>query len=221
MSTADPGRQGRSGEPRSGGMPKPSSPVVAIVIAAVAGLLGLLILRDVTQDDSGDSGGGSSQRTTVPVASSTSVGATTSTTQPLRDGAVVLVANCSGQEGVAGQLTTALDNRGYTTAKPTNCSGGAEEVTVIMVKAGDAVAAQVARTLASEMGVTAEIEAMPADPGISGELGSATILVLLAPDKAGQPLRVIGAASVPATTATATTTADATDATDATDASDG
>ena len=52
MSTTDPSRTGRTGDRPGGGMPRPATPVVAVIIAAVAGLLGLLILRDVTNDSS-------------------------------------------------------------------------------------------------------------------------------------------------------------------------
>ena len=118
MSTTDPNRAGRQGDRPGGGMPRPATPMVAVVIAAVAGLLGLLVLKNVKDDSSG----GSSNTPKTTVASSTTASDTsvvpTTTIQMIRTGATVIVANASKTDGMAGSLSTDLKTRGYTMGKP-------------------------------------------------------------------------------------------------------
>src|SRR5690349_9303075 len=104
MSNDSAGRTPRS---TSGGAPMGST--VAIVVTAVAVILGFLILKKVNDDDSGTTNPGAGTSTTVdPLASTTSVSFTTSTTIPLqKTGTKVQVANSSGASGVAKQMSTA------------------------------------------------------------------------------------------------------------------
>lgn len=207
MSTTDPNQTGRSGgRPAGGGMPRPATPMVAVVIAVVAGLLGLLILKNV-KDDGSSSGGTKPPKTTA--AQTTEPGQTTvpETTAPvlIRTGATVLVANASGQDGMAGQLTTELTTRGYVTTKAVT-STVKQDLTQILAKPGDAGATAVAKTLLLEMGLTSTVQPLTdAVPLKDGELGSATVVVLLGKDKAGQSLPPIGGGTVTTTTAASVT----------------
>jgi hypothetical protein len=168
---------------------------LAIVIAIAAVVVGFLILKNIRDDD-----GDSSSNTTVPTATTVDANSTTtaatlpaeSTTTiftPTTDGALVIVANSSHQNGVAGQLSTALQGQNYTMGTPTNGSGK-EELTRIQYKDGDAQAQAVAQSLAVLMAVTVPIEVMPVPPQLSdpNTLGDATVLVLLGDDKAGKTL---------------------------------
>lgn len=209
MSTTDPNQTGRpGGRPAGGGMPRPATPMVAVIIAVVAGLLGLLILKNVKDD--GSSSGGSSKPAKTTTAPTTDPSQTTEppTTQPvlIRTGATVLVANASGQDGMAGQLTTELTTRGYVTAKAVT-STVKQDVTTILAKPGDAAATAVAKTLLLEMGLSGTVQPLTdAAPLKEGELGTATVVLLLGKDKAGQPLPALGSSTTQTTAAAPTQT---------------
>ncbi len=169
---------------------------LAIVIAIAAVVVGFLILKNIRSDDDG----GTTATTQPPVTTiDPSLIPTTvaplpteppvTVFQPTTQGASVIVANSSHQNGVAKTLSTALEGQGFTMVAPTN---GSEKVdiTKIQYKAGDPAAQQVAQSVAQIMGVTVPIEEMPtpvalADPAT---LADATVLVLLGDDKAGKTL---------------------------------
>ena len=201
MSTTEPSRGGRQPDRPGGGMPRPATPMVAIVIAAVAGLLGLLILKDVKDDGSGGGGSTKPAKTTTPASTIPESTVAPTTTPPLiRQGATVVVANASGIDGAAGNLTTALKTRNYVTGKPVTATVKAD-ATVIMAKAGDTGAAAVARTLMLEMGLSGAIQPLTdSAPVKAGDLAGATVLVVLGPDKANQSLLPLGGDSTATTT---------------------
>jgi hypothetical protein len=200
--------------------------MIAVIVAAVAGVLGLLILRDVNNDDTPSAGTGNNsvpQRTTVPGGSggSTTVagsGSPTTTSAPVRSGATVVVGNASGVGGAAGNLTDALDSRGYTTGTPSNANEK-RTTTVVLAKAGDPAAAAVASTLLRDLGLTGTVQPIPATNPLK-EPTTATVIVLLGPDKANKPLAPINGATTTTTAGTGTTKAGATTtrASDTTDA---
>ena len=207
MSTTDPNRTGRSGDRAGGGTPRPATPVVAVVVAAVAGLLGLLILKDV-KDDPGGGGGSPSKPTTTKAGTPTSSGPTATTGElVVRQGATVLVAIASGEDGVAGALTTALKNRGYTTAAALTATVK-RDTTLILVKDGDEQAAKVAKAILSDMGLAGPTSSLPAAAPVKGDIGTATVIIILGKDKAGEALKPIGSSTAPSTpTATSSATA--------------
>ncbi len=188
---------------------------LAIVIAIAAVVVGFLILKNIRSDD--DDGAAATTLPTVatvdPLTTTPAVvlptePATTLFT-PITTGAKVVVANSSNQNGVAGQLTTALQGQQFTTGEPTN-GATKEAVTKVQYVDGDPAAQAVAQSLATLMGVAA-IEIMPtpvliADPTL---LGDATVLVLLGNDKAGKTLAQMTGAepdtTTPASGSTATT----------------
>ncbi|MFZ9817412.1 MAG: LytR C-terminal domain-containing protein, partial [Ilumatobacteraceae bacterium] len=109
------------------------STTLSVIVAAIAVLLGFLILRDVNRDrnDSSvpvDSGA----TTTLPVDPTQSTVPTDNTTLP-RTGYKVMVANASGVTGSAGQMSTALQAQQFIVTQPTNAAEtvGKQTVTVV------------------------------------------------------------------------------------------
>lgn len=144
--------------------------------------------------------------TTTAVAATTSIStstSTTSTTSPTSTtlpptttteslvvaGGIVKVANASGVDGAAGQVTDALAALGFTTAGPTNAAGIDEDLaeSKIYVIAGSEAVAESVSTLMGGLPVTR----MPTPAWIKGGtagLGDATVLVMLGHDLAGTAL---------------------------------
>jgi hypothetical protein len=181
---------------------------LAIVIAIAAVVVGFLILKNIRNNDSTSAETTLPAVTTVdPMTTSTSlplipVESTTTVFTPTTQGALVLVANSSHQNGVAKTLSTALQGVGFTMATPTN-GATKEAATKIQYKEGDPAAQAVAQSVAAVMGVpSSAIEPMPtpvslADPAT---LGDATVLVLLGDDKAGKTLAQMTGTDTSATT---------------------
>ncbi len=125
--------------------------------------------------------------TTLPPATTTSTSvAPTTTIAYVTEGATVLVANASGINGAAGRLTDRLASVGFTTAAATNSSAavGQLSVTRILYVAGDDAAKAVADSLKEAFGggdIEVAEAAIPV-PTESGELGDATVLVLMGND---------------------------------------
>lgn len=203
MSDREPTQRpgGRSGMSVSG--------TLSIIVAAVAVILGFLILRDI--NDSGDaSNGGDDTETTTTVpggpnnTTSPPDGSTATTLPAALKPYTVIVANAAKVGGAAGAMTTALQGAGVTTIEGVNSSlTDAQSATTIYYAATyEAEAAALARI----MGVTTAPLAMPEPPPLASgaSLGTANILVQLGTDKAGQPLPTGGATT--ATTAASTPT---------------
>jgi len=166
------------------------STVLGVIVAAIAVLLGFLILRDLDRDRSGGGGVVAPVETlpgdSVPVDVS-STAPVDSTTLP-KTGYKVLIANASGVTGSAGQMSTALQAQGFIVVTPaTNAAEtvGKQTVTVVYYVPGfETGAAAVAQVLG---GVTTQVVATP-PPVESGDLGEATVLVMLGTDLAGKLL---------------------------------
>lgn len=162
----------------------------SIVVAVAAVILGFLILRDINGDNSStanptDAGIAQPTDTAAPT-DTVPVETTVDTTIPLTN-FKVQIANASKVPGSAGELTTALQGRGFIVQPATNASEITPKQTqtvVYFIPGSEAAAARVAAELG---GVTTA--AMPAPiPTESGELGEATVLILLGTDLAGKPL---------------------------------
>ncbi len=147
--------------------------------------------------------------TTPPVA-------TTTTLAPIvyvTEGATVVVANASGINGAAGRLTDRLAAVGFTTAAATNSSDTVSNLSVSQIYhvADDADAKAVADSVKAALGGGAieVLEVTTPAPTESGELGDASVLVLMGDDIADKPLDELQGRVAPATTAAPTdTTAD-------------
>lgn len=191
--------------PRPGGRSGMSvSGTLSIIVAAIAVILGFLILRDINDD--GNSSGGSGDKGTTQTTDSLPGGsdpATTvapDTTQPTPKPYTILVANAARASGAAKAMTTALQGKGLTVLEGTNSTlTTAQATTTIYYVEGFQAEAQ---ALGVIMGVTA-IEPMPATPPVA-DLGAANVLVQLGTDLANKALPT---STTPTTAAAATDTA--------------
>jgi hypothetical protein len=184
---------------------------VAIVVTAVAVILGFLILRQV--NDSGDSTtpGVATSSTIDPAGTTTSIALnTTTTTLPLvTTGTKVQVANASGVSGVARQMTTALSAEGFDMADPTNATVSPNlDVSKVIYNGTDTAALAVANSVATVLGgITVEQSASaPPVDGAAFAPGSGVIL-LLGNDLAGKTIAQINGAATTGTTTPPTTVA--------------
>ena len=206
MSNDSAGRTPRS---TSGGAPMGST--VAIVVTAVAVILGFLILRQV--NDSGDtaSPGATTSTSIDPAGTTTSIALnSTTTTLPLvKTGTKVQVANASGASGVARQMTTALSAEGFEMADPTNATLSPNlDVSKVIYNGTDTAALAVANSVATVLGgITVEQSAAaPPVDGAAFAPGSG-VIVLLGNDLAGKTIAQINGAATTGTTAPPTTVA--------------
>jgi hypothetical protein len=191
---------------RSGDGGAPVSGALTIVLAIVAVVAGFLILRSISDDDDNDSATPETEDTTGDT--STDATATTVTTLPLEtttttiplttQGATVVVANVSNQNGAAGQMSRALAAVGYTLGEATNgaASVGQLEETVIYFDPAQPAAQAVAESVGRSLGGVASISPVATPPPVeSGDLGGAGVLVMLGVDKAGRTLEELNPAS--------------------------
>ncbi len=176
--------------PRRGPVSNGSSlnSTMSIVVAAVAVLLGFLILRDI--------GGGNSSTSEIPVDPATNetvvsetipVETTVTETTLVLTAFKVQIANASKVSGSAGELTTQLQGRGFIVqpAKNSDAATPKQTTTVVYYNPGsEAAAAQVAATLG---GVATAPMPTPI-PTEDGSIGEASVLVMLGTDLAGKPL---------------------------------
>lgn len=104
-------------------------------------------------------------------------------------GGIVKVANASGVNGAAGELTDAFAALGFTTAGPTNAAGIDEDLAeskIYVIAGSEAVAASVSRLMGD-----LPVSLMPTPAWIkdgTAGLGGATVLVMLGHDLAGTAL---------------------------------
>jgi len=169
---------------------------LSIVVAVVAVLVGFFILRDINSDSSNSSSSPSDDTsvdvgTTVPDAAVTTLPAATNTT-----GFKVLVANGSGVPGSAGDLSVALQGLGFIVQPPLNKSDATPKQTLTMVYYIAGQEANAANVAAALGGVATAPMPDPV-PTETGNMGEASVLVLLATDLAGKPI-----AGAPAATTT-------------------
>ena len=176
------------------------STTLSVIVAAIAVLLGFLILKDLNRDNGGTSVPTETEAPSDSTLATETTIPTETTTLP-RTGFKVLVANASGVTGSAGQMTTALRAESFIVSEPTNAAEtvGKQDVTIVYYVPGyESGAAAVAQILG---GVATQPVSTPA-PVESGDMGEATVLVMLGTDLAGKLL--------PGALPTATPTGDAT-----------
>jgi len=176
---------------------------LSIIIAVLAVLLGFFILRDIRSDQTGQSSVAATE--IVTDSTETTIGEVVVPTTLVLTSFKIQVTNASGISGSAGQLTTELQGRGYIVQPANNRSEitPKQTVTVVYYLLGSE---QAAAAVANALGGVG-IAAMPAPiPTESGNLGEATVLILLGTDLAGKPLGTGAAVSVPVVPAVPTTT---------------
>jgi hypothetical protein len=207
----DPGGVGAHAErgrtsTRIGDSGSPVGSPLTIVLALIAVVVGFLIFRSI--DDS-DAGGVETPdgATTVPAGTATTApGATTATTAApsattaatrVTEGATDIVANASAAGGVAQNMQDALEEAGYTVTAEATSDINAEPLetsVVFYVETPPAIRA-VAQSVARDLGGIA-VQPMPASiPVEGGSIGTATVLVMLGTDTAGESLDDLGGAA--------------------------
>lgn len=175
---------------------------LSVIVAAIAVLLGFLILRDVNRNnDTGNFDG----ITEVPTDGSDATGESTTVPPPLtavdRSSFKILVANASGVQGAAADMTTKLQSNQFVVTEPRNKveTLGDQATTIVYYVPGfETQAALVADILGG-----VQILPVASPPPVEGEsLGEAVVLVLLGTDLANMPLP----GALPVATPTTTTT---------------
>lgn len=157
----------------------------SLVAAAVAVILGFFILRDINNDN--DTGGGTAAPETTLVTDTTMAGATTTVPTGPTTGFKVQVVNAAGVSGAAGDMTVALQGLGFIVQPALTKSDATPKQTVTKVyyfSGSEAAAASVAASLGN-----VETAPMPDPvPSETGNIGEASVMVLLGTDLAGKPL---------------------------------
>ncbi|MDA3003591.1 MAG: LytR C-terminal domain-containing protein [Actinomycetota bacterium] len=176
---------------------------LSIIIAVLAVLLGFFILRDIRSDQTGPAAVAETGATVDPT--QTTVGEVAVPTTLVLTSFKIQVTNASGISGSAGQLTTELQGRGYIVQPANNKSEitPKQTVTVVYYLLGSEQAAAAVANALGGVGIAAMPEPIPTE---TGNLGEATVLILLGTDIAGKPLGTGAAVSVPAVPAVTTTT---------------
>lgn len=198
--------------PRVGDSGSPVGSTLSIVLAVVAVVAGFLILRSVFEDDDDSSGLVPTGTTEVEPDTTTAAsdGSPRTTVAPTTtvgrvNSATVVVANASGIGGSAGQMTTALEAVGYRLGEATDSTDGQMDTSVIYFVRGDRDARATAESLANEMGGL-QVQRMPEEiPVAGGDIGNATVLVMLGTDTAGKTLAELNPRQVPAPSVAGTT----------------
>jgi hypothetical protein len=179
----------------------------AIVLAVVAVVAGFLILRNITDDGGGSASPGEVAESTTSTSDPGAAQSTTTSTtvaELVKQGATVLVANASGVQGSAAQMSTALGADGFTVADPPANATTRLEQSIVYFDGSVASAQAVAESVAIVMGGLT-VEAVPTPvPTDGATLAGAGVLVMLGTNQAGKPLAELGAST------------DSTEATDAT-----
>ena len=190
----------RAPQPRS-----TSNSTLSIVIAVLAVVLGFFILRDIRADGTSEPSTQDTTPTEVVPEETIPVDTTAAPTIPLTS-FKVQVANASKISGSAGQLTTELQGRGFIVQPALNANDATpkQSTTVVYFLPGSEAQAAL---VAAELGGVATA-AMPSPiPTDSGNLGEASVLILLGTDIAGKPLGTPVPTAPPATAAPETTVA--------------
>jgi hypothetical protein len=200
---------GRS--PRTSGGTGPMGSTVAIVVTAIALVLGFLILRNINDDD--DNGGGGGDDGQTEETTTTADGGTTTTLTPgttttealVTEGTMVQVANASTQNGVAGQMSTALEAEGFDMAEPTNATVKLTDSKVIY-NADDPAALPVAESLARLLGdIPVEPSGLPVPAGDGNWATGSAVILMLGDDLAGKTIDQIQGQTTTGTTSPPTT----------------
>ena len=159
---------------------------MSIVVAAVAVLLGFLILRDIG-GDSGSLSTPSDEAPTETIATDTAPAETVTPSTLQLTAFKVQVANASRVSGSAGELTTQLQGRGFIVQPAVNSSEitPKQTATVVYFIAGSEDAAALIATTLGGVPTAAMPDPIPTE---SGAVGEATVLIMLGTDIAGKPL---------------------------------
>jgi len=180
------------GRNRSSGGGAPMGSTVAIVVTAVAVILGFLILRKVNDKQDTGSASSSTATPTTPLPTQDTTVTTPQVTQPAVDkkSTKVQVANASKISGVAKQLTQALKDAGFDVSTATNASVTTPAATTkVIYDQTDPNALGVANLVSAALGgVPVEISPNPPPVKDGSFSAGSKVIVLLGTDLAGKPL---------------------------------
>ncbi len=186
-------RQAQPARARTASVPA-SAGTFTIILALVAVVLGVIILRSIGDSESGSGGGSPATTTTNPEETpteSTEPEVTQPTVPPLvYEGATVVVANANRVNGSAGAMSRDLDAAGFTVAGAVNASVeiGQLELTVVYYDASSEAARLVADSVNRVMGGDASVAPLPTTIPTEGGQLVGQVLVLLGNDKGGKSL---------------------------------
>ena len=222
----DPGGVGANAErgrssTRVGDSGSPVGSPLTIVLALIAVAVGFLIFRSIDDSDAGGLEDPAGATTVAPGATTTAApGATTATTAApattapdlVTEGATLIVANASAAGGEAQNMQDALAEAGFTVTDEATSDASAEplEESVVYYSEGVPAIQAVAQSVARVMGGLT-VQPMPSPiPVEGGSIGTATVVVMMGNDTAGESLDDLGAAApniqAPAPAGGATTT---------------
>ena len=162
---------------------------LSIIVAVLSVLLGFFILRDIRGDGS-VTAPAVTATTLSPEESVDTLPAVPTSAAVVLTAVMVEVANASGVSGSEGLLTTELQGRGYIVQPALNKSEVTprQTSTVVFYLLGSEAAAA---AVAAELGGVSTAP-MPAPiPTETGNLGEASVLILLGTDIAGKSLTII------------------------------
>jgi len=204
MSNDNASRPGRT----NGAAPMGST--VAIVVTAVALILGFLILRKVNDGDTAVSKPGDTSAavtSTVAGAGTTQPVIVTTSTAPLvTTGTKVQVANASTQNKVAAQMSDVLATKGFLMAEAVSATVKLS-VSKVFYNADDPAAKPVAESLATLFGgIVVEPSGLPVPAGEGKWAEGSGVILMLGDDFAGKTLAQIGGQPATGTTTPPTTT---------------
>lgn len=187
--------------PRQGIGGSPVGSTLSIVLAVVAVVVGFLILRDLTGEESATVGGGGSAQQSAET-TSTTIDVGVSTTIPVietppvaelvTEGATVVVANGNTLGGSAGRMSEALAGAGYNMGKAVNAKANVDESVVYFDPANTAAQA-VAESVARSLGGISVLEVPTPAPTTSGSLDGAGVLLVLGTSQADKELSALAA----------------------------
>ena len=211
--------------PRQGVGASPVGSWITVALAALAVLIGFLILRNITDDEAA---GNDATTTSEPEESSAislpppdipdaTIPETSVAPDPrVLEGATVKVANANGLGGSAGNMSDELEAAGYTMDDPTDATGPDVADSVVYFDPAVASAEAVANTLASDLGGLDVLEAGESVPVADGDLGGAGVLLVLGENEAGKTIAELSEGGTtppdPAAETTAETAAESEDA---------
>jgi hypothetical protein len=206
----DPGGVGANaergrGSTRVGDSASPVGSPLTIVLALIAVVVGFLIFRSIDNSDAGgldtpDDGASTTvagATTTVAVGTATTAAPTTSTPTRVTEGATVIVANASAASGEAQNMQDALEEAGYTVTAEATSDTATEplEASVVYYTEGVPAIQAVAQSVARDLGGI-DVQPMPSPiPVEGGSIGTATVLLMMGNDTAGESLEDLQAAA--------------------------
>jgi len=207
---------------RVGDSGSPVGSPLTIVLAVIAVVVGFLIFRSIDDSDAGGVEVPDGSTTTVAGATTTVAGGATATTAApttaapgrVTEGATLIVANASAASGEAQNMQEALGELGYSVTDEATTDSNAEplEESLVYYAAGGPAIQAVAQSVARDLGGVA-VQPMPSPiPVEGGSIGTATVLVMMGNDTAGEsPEDLAGSAAAnvqaPAPAGATTTTA--------------